>query len=79
MLSARAYSIRKKAMLAISLSWVGGFTNVLTFLYCDTFTSHITGTSTNFGLLFRRRRIRANDRNRQAGGASFKVCAAIGD
>src|ERR1035441_2102077 len=50
MLSTRAYSIRKQAMLAISLSWIGGFTNVLTFLSCNrTFTSHVTGTATNFG------------------------------
>lgn len=49
MLSARAYSIKKKTILAVSLSWVGGFTNVLTLLFCSTFTSHITGTSTNFG------------------------------
>ncbi len=50
MLSARAYSLRMQVMLAISLSWVGGFTNVLTFLCCDkAFTSHMTGNSTNFG------------------------------
>lgn len=51
MLSARAYSIRKKAMLAISLSWIGGYTNVMTFLCCNkVFTSHVTGTSSNFGM-----------------------------
>src|SRR5260221_7823584 len=50
MLSTRAYSVRKQAMLAISLSWIGGFTNVLTFLSCNrTFTSHVTGTATNLG------------------------------
>ena len=50
MLSARAYSLRMQVMLAISLSWVGGFTNVITFLCCDkAFASHMTGNSTNFG------------------------------
>jgi uncharacterized membrane protein YoaK (UPF0700 family) len=49
-LSARAYSLRMQVMLAISLSWVGGFTNVITFLCCDkAFISHMTGNSTNFG------------------------------
>jgi hypothetical protein len=27
MLSARAYSVRQKSRLAVSLSWVGGYTN----------------------------------------------------
>jgi hypothetical protein len=29
MLSARAYSFRQKSQLAISLSWIGGYTNII--------------------------------------------------
>src|SRR4051794_27316209 len=46
MLSARAYSFRQKSKLAISLSWVGGYTNVVLFLACGTFSSHMTGNAT---------------------------------
>ena len=50
MLSARAYSIRQQARLAISLSWIGGYTNVISYLLCDNqFVSHMTGTTTSFG------------------------------
>jgi uncharacterized membrane protein YoaK (UPF0700 family) len=45
------YSAGKQITLAVTLSLVGGFTNALTFIVCgNTFTSHVTGTATNFGL-----------------------------
>src|SRR3982751_3731389 len=49
MLSAQAYSFRQKSKLAISLSWVGGFTNVVALLSCRTMVSHMTGNTTWFG------------------------------
>jgi uncharacterized membrane protein YoaK (UPF0700 family) len=51
MLSARAYSFRQKSRLAISLSWIGGYTNVVSFLLMGTFISHATGNSTQVGRL----------------------------
>src|SRR5205823_5331358 len=48
MLSARAYSFRQKSKLAISLSWIGGYANVVLFLACGSFVSHMTGNSTQF-------------------------------
>src|SRR4051812_17683320 len=50
MFSAEAYSFRQQSRLAISLSWIGGFTNVIAFLACQTFASHITGASTLMGM-----------------------------
>jgi len=49
MLSAKAYSFRQKSKLAISLSWVGGFTNVVALMACHSMVSHMTGTTTWFG------------------------------
>ena len=50
MLSARAYSFRQKSRLAISLSWVAGYTNVITFLLCGgVVVSHTTGNITHLG------------------------------
>ena len=46
MLSAQAYSFRMKSRLAISLSWIGGYVNVVAFLVCGTMTSHVTGSTT---------------------------------
>src|SRR5688572_20043651 len=51
MLSARAYSFRQKSKLAISLSWIGGYANVVLLLSCGTFASHMTGNATRFGEL----------------------------
>src|SRR5690348_1504588 len=51
MLSARAYSFRQKSKLAISLSWIGGYVNVVLLLACATFASHMTGNATRFGEL----------------------------
>src|SRR4051794_1785432 len=50
MLSASAYSFRQKSRLAISLSWVAGYTNVVAFLMCGHIVvSHVTGNVTHFG------------------------------
>lgn len=49
MLSARAYSFRQKSRLAISLSWIGGFTNSVALLSCGAVVSHVSGTVTSFG------------------------------
>jgi uncharacterized membrane protein YoaK (UPF0700 family)/anti-anti-sigma regulatory factor len=48
MLSAQAYSFRQKSQLAISLSWIGGYTNIITFLALGTLVSNVTGTATHF-------------------------------
>ena len=49
MLSAQAHSFRSKSRLAISLSWVAGFTNVIILILCGQTVSHMTGNSTRFG------------------------------
>jgi uncharacterized membrane protein YoaK (UPF0700 family) len=49
MLSAQAYSFRQKSKLAISLSWVGGYTNVVALMACHAMASHVTGSVTWFG------------------------------
>jgi uncharacterized membrane protein YoaK (UPF0700 family)/anti-anti-sigma regulatory factor len=49
MLSAQAYSFRLKSRLAISLSWVAGYTNVIILIICGETVSHMTGNSTRFG------------------------------
>jgi uncharacterized membrane protein YoaK (UPF0700 family) len=48
MLSAQAYSFRQKSKLAISLSWIGGYVNVVSLLACHTMVSHVTGSTTWF-------------------------------
>src|SRR4051812_33381722 len=50
MFSASAYSFRQKSRLAISLSWIAGYTNVIAFLMCGgVVVSHVTGNVTHFG------------------------------
>jgi len=49
MLSAGAYSFRQKSRLAVSLSWIGGYTNVITLLFCGMTSSHVTGNVTHLG------------------------------
>ena len=49
MLSAHAYSFRQNSRLAISLSWIGGYTNVVALLSLGTVVSHVTGTTTELG------------------------------
>lgn len=49
MLTSEAYSFRLKSRLAISLSWVAGYTNVVTFVLCGgVVVSHTTGNVTHF-------------------------------
>ena len=50
MLSAQSYSFTQNTRLAISLSWIGGYTNVVTFLTCGHVVSHMTGNTTIVGL-----------------------------
>jgi uncharacterized membrane protein YoaK (UPF0700 family) len=52
MFSARAYSFRQKSRLAISLSWVAGYTNVVVFMVCGVYVSHMTGDTTSLGKSF---------------------------
>src|SRR5688572_11423228 len=49
MLSASAYSFRQKSRLAISLSWVAGYTNVILFILCGVVVAHATGNVTHLG------------------------------
>jgi uncharacterized membrane protein YoaK (UPF0700 family) len=49
MLSASAYSFRQKSRLAISLSWVAGYTNVILFILCGVVVAHATGNVTQLG------------------------------
>lgn len=51
MLSARAYSFRQKCRLAISLSWIGGYINVMTLLACGSYVSNVSGNVTFIGQL----------------------------
>jgi uncharacterized membrane protein YoaK (UPF0700 family) len=46
MLSAEAYSFQLKSRLAISLSWVAGYTNVVTLAVAGHVVSHMTGNTT---------------------------------
>ncbi len=48
MLSAEAYSFHQKSRLAISLSWIAGYTNVVTLLITGHVISHMSGNSTVF-------------------------------
>ena len=52
MLSAQAYSFRLKSRLAISLSWIAGYTNVIALITCGQVVSHQTGNSTHLALAF---------------------------
>lgn len=51
MLSSRAFSFRRKCRLAISLSWIGGYVNLLTFLACGSYVANVTGNITFIGRL----------------------------
>ncbi|HEX5242658.1 MAG TPA: YoaK family protein [Tepidisphaeraceae bacterium] len=52
MFVSQAHSFRQKSRLAISLSWIGGYTNTIALLLCGTVVSHVTGNTTNFGRAF---------------------------
>lgn len=49
MLLSQAHSFTQQARLAITLAWIGGYTNIITFLTCGTVTSHVSGTLSQFG------------------------------
>src|SRR4051812_8574368 len=61
MLSASAYSFRMKSRLAISLSWVAGYTNVIAVMICGAVISHATGNVTLLGMHSVQRVIGAGD------------------
>lgn len=52
MFAAQAHSFKQQARLAISLSWIAGYTNVLTLIACGQATSHVTGSTTLMGRSF---------------------------
>lgn len=51
MLTARAYTLRQKSRLAISLSWIAGYANVVVLIHSGMMISHVTGNLTHFGQL----------------------------
>jgi len=46
---AQAHSFVQQARLAITLAWIAGYTNILTILTCGHVTSHVSGTTSDFG------------------------------
>ncbi len=50
MFRAQAHSFQQQARLAISLSWIAGYTNALTVLICDQVVSHMTGPVSRLGV-----------------------------
>lgn len=50
MFLAEAHSTTQQARLATTLSWVAGYTNILTLLLCGQVTSHMSGTASQVGL-----------------------------
>lgn len=49
MFASQAHSFRMQARLAISLSWIAGYTNIITLLTCGQVTSHVSGTTSQLG------------------------------
>ncbi|MBL8885484.1 MAG: DUF1275 domain-containing protein [Phycisphaerales bacterium] len=49
MFVAQAHSFVQQARLAITLAWIAGYTNILTILTCGHVTSHVSGTTSDFG------------------------------
>jgi uncharacterized membrane protein YoaK (UPF0700 family)/anti-anti-sigma regulatory factor len=49
MFVSQAHSFQQQAKLAVTLAWVGGYTNILTIITCGTVTSHASGTTSNLG------------------------------
>lgn len=47
----QAHSFVQQARLAITLAWVAGYTNTVTFLTCGHVTSHVSGTTSDLGRL----------------------------
>lgn len=50
MLAAPAHSFAQHARLAVSLSWIGGWTNAITIIACAQVTSHMTGAVSQAGV-----------------------------
>lgn len=50
MFKSQAHSLTQQARLAISLSWVAGYTNALTILTCGQVTSHLSGSISQIGV-----------------------------
>lgn len=50
MFKSQAHSFTQQARLAISLSWVAGYTNALTILTCGQVTSHLSGSVSEIGV-----------------------------
>jgi uncharacterized membrane protein YoaK (UPF0700 family) len=49
-LAASAYTLRRKARLAVSLAWIGGFVDAVGYVAVfDIFTSHMTGNTARLG------------------------------
>lgn len=49
MFTTHAHSFVLQARLAISLAWIAGYVNILTFITCGFMTSHVTGTASLLG------------------------------
>src|SRR5947209_8422557 len=49
MIAVHAHSFRRKSLLAVSLSWVAGYTNVIALIYAAQTISHMTGDTTLLG------------------------------
>lgn len=49
MFVSQAHSYRQQARLAVTLAWVAGYTNIITILACGHVTSHVSGTTSDFG------------------------------
>jgi len=49
MFAHQAHTFRQQARLSITLSWIAGYTNILTLLTCGQASSHVTGTASQFG------------------------------
>jgi len=52
MFIAQAHSFEQQARLAVTLAWVAGYTNIITFLTCGVATSHVSGTASQLGFDF---------------------------
>jgi uncharacterized membrane protein YoaK (UPF0700 family) len=49
MFVSQAHSFAQQARLAVTLAWVSGYTNIVTFLACGHATSHVSGTTSQLG------------------------------
>ncbi len=49
MFAHQAHTFRQQARLSVTLSWIAGYTNILTLLTCGQASSHVTGTASQFG------------------------------